>query len=215
MSKILQADRNYTFRSYFELPNDTDEVLAEFGYGYRQARLNLPESKQALAGIDALKQQLEETLPYVQLSSEAAKREVLVAPVLTRVAIACQQVLRFEYPLKVNERLQGSLDYLIRADRPGTGRERAQRVVVVEAKRDDLTRGFTQLAVEMIALAMDGADEAGKGAAVIHGAVTMGSLWVFGRLDVEAKLITQDIGGYQVPDDVERLIRVLVAILED
>ncbi len=200
MPKLLDKDAKYTFRSYFELPNDTDEILAEFGYSYTQARLSLPKTSRTLIGLDQLKRQIEETLPYVQLTSESAKREVLVAPVLMRVATICHQVLRFEYPLKVNNWLQGSLDYLIRAQR---------QVIVVEAKRDDLTRGFTQLAVEMIALATveDIPSE-------IYGAVTIGSLWIFGVLDKEKKLITQGIGGYQVPDDVELLVHVLVGILE-
>ncbi|MEM9008583.1 MAG: hypothetical protein AAGE59_34370 [Cyanobacteria bacterium P01_F01_bin.86] len=199
MAKLLDKDASYTFRSYFELPYDTDEVLAEFGYGYTQKRLNLPKTDKKLSGLDQLKTQIEETLPYVQLTSEIAKREVLVAPVLTRVATLCHQVLRFEYSLKVSNWLQGNLDYLIRAQ---------HQVIVVEAKRDDLTRGFTQLAVEMIALAM--VDDAPS---TIYGAVTMGYLWIFGVLDQQRKLITQDIGGYQVPDDVEDLVRVLVGIL--
>ena len=200
MLKLLDKDANYTYRSYFELPFDTDEILAEFGYSYTQARLNLTRTQKELTGLDQLKAQIEETLPYVQLTSESAKREVLVAPVLTRVATICHQILRFEYPLKVNNWLQGNLDYLIRAE---------SQIVVVEAKRDDLTRGFTQLAVEMIALAM--VNEAQQN---IYGVVTMGNFWVFGVLDREKKRITQDIGGYQVPDDVEDLIRVLVGILE-
>lgn len=200
MLKLLDKDANYTYRSYFELPFDTDEILAEFGYSYTQARLNLTRNQKELTGLDQLKAQIEETLPYVQLTSESAKREVLVAPVLTRVATICHQILRFEYPLKVNNWLQGNLDYLIRAE---------SQIVVVEAKRDDLTRGFTQLAVEMIALAMVNESQQN-----IYGVVTMGNFWVFGVLDREKKRITQDIGGYQVPDDVEDLIRVLVGILE-
>ncbi|MGC1305941.1 MAG: hypothetical protein WA885_01840 [Phormidesmis sp.] len=200
MLKILDQDATYTFRSYFELPNDTDEILAEFGYSYAQSRLKLPKADKPLSGLDLLKTQIEETLPHVQLTSESAKREVLVAPILTRVAIFSDQVLRFEYPLKVNNWLQGSLDYLIRAQ---------HQVVVVEAKRDDLTRGFTQLAVQMIALAMiEGAPNK------IYGAVTMGSFWIFGTLDSQTQHITQDISGYQVPDDIEDLIRILVGILE-
>ncbi|MEO0540004.1 MAG: hypothetical protein AAFZ80_03960 [Cyanobacteria bacterium P01_A01_bin.105] len=200
MPTLLDKDASYTFRSYFEMPHDTDEVLAEFGYAYTQARLTLPKTQQPLQGLDQLKEQIEATLPYVQLTSESAKREVLVAPVLTRVATICHQILRFEYPLKVNNWLQGNLDYLIRAE---------QQIVVVEAKRDDLTRGFTQLAVEMIALAT-----ANETVNHIYGAVTIGSLWIFGLLDREAGQITQDIGGYQVPDDLAALIQVLVGILE-
>jgi hypothetical protein len=148
--------------------------------------------------LDVLKAQIEETLPYVQLTSESAKREVLIAPVLMRVATLVHQILRFEYPLKVNDWLQGSLDYLIR------GRN---QMVVVEAKRDDLTRGFTQLAVEMIALAMDE-----TAPDTLYGAVTMGNLWIFGMLNRQTKRITQDIGGYQVPDDVAALVKTLVGI---
>ena len=197
---ILQKDATYTFRSYFELPNDTDEVIHALGYRYAQERIVLPTTASELTELESLKKRLERVLPHVQLTSEAAKREVLVAPVLTEVAAICNQTLRFEYLLKVNNWLQGSLDYLIRAK---------TQIVVVEAKRDDLTRGFTQLAAEMIALSMveDAPDQ-------IYGAVTIGSLWVFGLLDKDARLITQDISGYRVPDDLETLVRALVGILE-
>ena len=200
MSKILKKEASYTFRSYFELPYDTDEIVQELGYKYAQARLTLPKTVAELPEVEGLKRRMERVLPHVQLTSEAAKREVLVAPILTEVATVCNQTLRFEYPVKVNNWLQGSLDYLIRAE---------TQIVVIEAKRDDLTRGFTQLAAEMIALGMmEDAPEK------IYGAVTIGSLWVFGVLDRAAKLITQDIGGYRAPDDLEDLIRVLVGILE-
>ncbi len=59
--------------------------------------------------------------------------------------MVCQKILRIEYPVKVNNLLQGNLDYLICS---------IHSLIVVEAKRDDLTRGFTQLAVEAIALSM-------------------------------------------------------------
>jgi hypothetical protein len=198
--KILQADASYSFRSYFELANDPDEILAEFGYRLKQSRLHLPKTERPIDGLQELQQQLEATLPFVQLTSETAKREVLVAPVLTRVAVICQQVLRIEYPLKVNNLLQGNLDYLIRSN---------HHLVVVEAKRDDLTRGFTQLAVEMIALSMleDASDR-------IYGVVTIGNVWIFGILERSNSSITQDIGSYTLPDDLKDLVRILVGILE-
>jgi hypothetical protein len=198
--KILQENTNYSFRSYFELPNDPDEILAEFGYTLKQARLKLPQTSRLLDGLQELQQNLEAILPYVQLTSETAKREILVAPILTRVAIICQQVLRIEYSLKVNNLLQGNLDYLIRS---------SHSLIVIEAKRDDLTRGFTQLATEMIALAMTE-----EPPTVIYGAVTIGNLWIFGLLDSETFSITQDITSYVIPDDLEPLIKILVGILE-
>jgi hypothetical protein len=50
--------------------------------------------------------------------------------------------LNIEYPIEVNEKLSGSFDYLLRAE---------QEIVIVEAKKGDLDKGFTQLAVELIA----------------------------------------------------------------
>lgn len=201
LHKIVQPGVNYSFRSYFELPYDTDEILAEFGYAFTRARLALPRSRRELPDVQALQQQLEATLPYVTLSSETAKREILIAPILSRVAVLCRRLLRIEYPLKVTEQLQGTLDYFMQA---------AHSLVVVEAKRDDLTRGFTQLAVELIALALW--EEAPD---VLYGAVTMGDVWVFGTLERQRRLVTRDIATYAVPDDVEDLVRLLVGILED
>lgn len=198
--KILPEGASYTFRSYFELPNDTDEVLAEFGYKFERQRLQLPKSTREIQHLSQLQQQLEETIPYVTLSSETAKREVLIAPVLTRVAVMCRRLLRIEYPLKVNEQLQGNLDYFIQSERG---------LIVIEAKRDDLTRGFTQLAVELIALAM--LDESPE---ILYGVVTIGELWIFGKLERSRLTITRDIGSYTLPDDLVDLVRILVGILE-
>ncbi|MDF5727529.1 MAG: hypothetical protein PUP92_05695 [Rhizonema sp. PD38] len=198
--KILQENENYSFRSYFELPFDTDEILAEFDYHFTRSRLQLPRTNRQLERLDVLKEQLEETIPYVTLSSEAAKREIFIAPVLTRVAVICQQLLRIEYPLKVNNFLQGSLYYFIQSQRS---------VIVVEAKRDDLTRGFTQLAVELIAVSMSKEE-----AEIFYGAVTMGDVWVFGKLDRISQTITRDISSYSLPDDLSEIIEILVGILE-
>lgn len=198
--KILQPDGNYSFRSYFEFSSDTDEVLAEFDYAFVRRRLQLPRTSNQLEGLDELRQQLEDTIPYVTLSSETAKREILVAPVLSRVAVTCKRLLRIEYPLKVNNLLQGNLDYFIQSER---------NLVVVEAKRDDLTRGFTQLAVEMIALSM--LEDAPN---IVYGAVTMGEIWVFGTLEQNLSTITRDITSYTLPDDLAEIVKILVGILE-
>ncbi|MGH7998294.1 MAG: hypothetical protein ACREPR_02375 [Brasilonema sp.] len=198
--KILQENANYSFRWYFELPNDTDEVLAEFGYAFTRSRLQLPKTSCQLERLTELQQQIEETIPYVTLSSEAAKREILIAPVLSRVAVTCKRLLRIEYPLKVNNLLQGNLDYFIQSE---------HSLVVVEAKRDDLTRGFTQLAVEMIALSM--LEDAPQ---ILYGVVTMGDVWVFGTLESHSRTVTRDIASYTLPDDLEEIVKILVGILE-
>ncbi|MEL6458356.1 MAG: hypothetical protein AAFQ91_08915 [Cyanobacteria bacterium J06621_15] len=197
---ILDENSNYSFRSYFELSNDTDEILAEFDYLFTRKRLQLPKTNREIKGLIELRNSIEETIPYVSLSSETAKREILIAPVLSRVAVITKQLLRIEYPVKVNNLLQGNLDYLIQSQ---------HSLIVIEAKRDDLTRGFTQLAVEMIAMAT-----LEKSPDIIYGIVTMGDVWVFGILEQCSRTITRDITSYTLPDDLEEIVKILVGILE-
>ena len=196
---ILQEGQSYTFRSYFEMPYEADEILAEFGYELRRSRLALPTVTTILERLPELKQRLEETLVLINLSNEAARREALVFPVLLEVARFCQCQIRIEYSLIVNDWLKGNLDYLLR---------RNGDLLVIEAKNADLSRGFTQLAVELIALAQ------AESQAVLYGAVTIGDTWRFGRLDRQSHQITQDLALYRVPDDLEQLTQILIGLIQ-
>ncbi len=197
-TKILQEGQSYTFRSYFEMPYEADEILAELGYSFVSQRLHLPTSSKSSDRLTYLQQQIEDILPLIRLSSEAARRESLVAPVLLEVARFCQCQIRIEYPLTVNNWLKGTLDYFLHG---------AKSLLVVEAKKDDLTRGFTQLAVEMIALTQV------EEPSILYGAVTIGDAWRFGKLEVSKSLIVQDITLYRVPDDLEQLTKIMIGIL--
>lgn len=198
-NKILQEGQSYTFRSYFEMPYEADEILAEFGYLLTRSRLTLPIASAKPERLPELKQRLEETLLLINLSNEAARREALVFPVLLEVARFCQCQIRIEYSLLVNNWLKGNLDYLLR---------REHAFLVIEAKNDDLSRGFTQLAVELIALAQAEAQ------AILYGAVTIGDVWRFGRLDTQNHQISQDITLYRVPDDLEQLMQILIGLIQ-
>jgi len=199
--KILQEEREYTFRSYFEMTYPPEEILAELGYKLVRSRLLLPKTEKHLDNLLELQNRLERTLTRVTLTSETARRETLVAPILIEVATYyCDCQLRIEYPLIVSKWLKGNLDYLLRAE---------HNLLVIEAKNDDLTRGFTQLATELIAFSQIEEQE------FHYGAVTTGDVWRFGILDVEAKQITEDITIYSLPDDLEGLMRVLVGIIEN
>jgi hypothetical protein len=197
--RILQEGQSYTFRSYFEMPYEADEILAELGYALVKTRLDLPRSNRQLERLEELRQRIDESLLLVSLSSETARRETLVAPALLEVARYCQCQVRIEYPLSVNNWLKGNLDYFLKRN---TG------LLVVEAKNDDLTRGFTQLSVELIAIS-----EVEEGD-VFYGAVTIGDAWRFGRLEKTKQQIFQDVSLYRIPDDLEDLMKILLGILE-
>ncbi|WP_228016080.1 hypothetical protein [Leptolyngbya ectocarpi] len=87
-SKILQEGKSYSFRQYFELPYEPDDILAEFGYGLTVGKLSLPMSNQPFERLQSLQQQIEDVLPLVSLTSEVARREVLVSPILLEIFIS-------------------------------------------------------------------------------------------------------------------------------
>jgi hypothetical protein len=181
--------------------DEPEDILAEFGYVLKRSPLSLPQSTATLDRIDNLKSRIEESLPYISLTSEAARQELLIAPLLLDVVHYTHAQLRIEYPLTVTEQLKCSLDYYLYS---------VGNLLVIEAKNADLARGFTQLAVELIALDQWVDSEQAN----LQGAVSTGDIWQFGILHRQQKQIVQALTLYRVPDDLESLIRILVKILE-
>ena len=196
--KILQEDQSYTFSSYFDLPYETDDILREFDYSFIKTELSLPQTDQPIDELLLVKEKMRKVLPLISLSSETARRETLVAPILLEIIAICNCQLKIEYPLRVSDRLKGTLDYLLQF---------RHDLLVIEAKKDDLTKGFTQLAVELIALSQVTEQD------IFYGAVTIGNLWQFGKLDKVEKTIYQDLNLFKIPDDLLDLGKVLLGIL--
>ncbi|MGK7924297.1 MAG: hypothetical protein AB4290_03415 [Spirulina sp.] len=197
---VLDPDRSYTFSKIFELNAEVDEIVADFGYSFSQQKLNLPQYLGELDRLQELRDRIEEILPFINLTTESARREILISPVVKELVHYTRAKLRIEYSLKVSEQLQGVLDYLLSTQR---------NLLVIEAKRENLINGFTQLAVELIALDRWNKSEQ----TVLLGAVTTGSIWEFGRLDRDKKHIDRGLESYRVPEDVESVLRILVYAL--
>ncbi|BAZ16379.1 hypothetical protein NIES4071_82550 [Calothrix sp. NIES-4071] len=198
--RILQPGQSYTFRKYFELPFAIEDILAELGCSYNLEPLTLPCSEVDTNLINSLKQNIESNLNYVKLSSESARQQVIIAPILLEICKITQTRLNVEYPVSVSEWLKGSFDYYINKDRG---------MLVIEAKQADLNRGFTQLAVELIAL-----DQwTNKDTPILYGAVTTGEDWRFGIYKRAEKIILEDIKLYRVPEEIDLLVKTLVGII--
>ena len=197
---ILHKEKSYTFSDYFDLSNPTKDIVAEFGYRYELRKINLPRGNLA-EPLHNLKAAFYKKLPRISLNSEAAKREVLVAPILLELMDYIEVNIDIEYPVYVNERLKGNIDYLLRS---------TQEFVIVEAKNADMEKGFSQLAVELIAMEQYFEDYQ---QAIIYGAVTVGDIWRLGCLEREQKCICKDINSFRIPLDMDELFNVLVGIL--
>ena len=192
-----------TFADYFKLNAEIEDVLACFDFGFVVRNCELPRRSLDPVRLRETRARLEEGILYVSLTSEAARREFLIAPVLLEAVHFTHARIKVEYPLDVGPQLKGTLDFLLRAE---------QRVVVIEAKNADLQRGFMQLAVELIALDRWLGDESSH--ELLYGAVSIGNAWQFGILDRAARRVTQDVNLYRVPGDFEQLLEILVALLK-
>ncbi|MDJ1178502.1 hypothetical protein PJF56_06470 [Roseofilum sp. BLCC_M91] len=194
---ILDPAASYSFSQYAALPFDTADILAEFGVAFQSASLQLPE--QQPLDPNPLIQELTENLALVDPNSEIARRESLIFPVLKTVCKFIQSPLKIEYSIQVSNQLKGNLDYFIPTP---------QNCVIIEAKNADLGKGFTQLAVELIAL--DRWIEAPID--YLYGAVTTGDTWKFGLFHRQQKLIQKDINTYGVPNDLAKVLAILFGI---
>jgi hypothetical protein len=199
-ASIIQPDRSYTFADYFNLNFAPQDILAYFNASLQRLPLSLPSYTGVLDRIDELNARIAESLPRVGLSSEIARRAFLIAPVLIDVLHYTHATLNVEYPIAVSHQLKGALDYLLQ-DR--------QTFLVIEAKKEDLERGFVQLAIELIAL--DRWIESEQ--PILYGAISTGNIWQFGTFDRQSRQIVQDLNLYRVPADLDELLRILVGIL--
>jgi hypothetical protein len=199
---IIDSNQSYTFADYFKLNYEPDEIIEYFGYNFQSQSLTLPTTQQNLERLTDLKNRIEESLPYISLTSETARREFLIAPVIMELIHYTHAKVKVEYGLNINNQLKGVVDYYIKAD---------NQLLVIEAKNADLERGIVQLAVELIAFdnwfPIDHP--------ILYGAVSIGNIWQFVILHRESKEITQDLNLYRVPNDLETLMKILVALMKN
>jgi len=198
---IIQKDQSYTFSKYFELKIESKDLAKEFGYGFARKHLNLPLFTGELTRISEIQQGINEVLPYASLSSETARREILISPIILELVRSTKSEIYIEYSIKVTEQLQGYFDYFL---------ENKKKILIVEAKKADLDFGMTQLFAELIALDLWQENEEQT---EIIGAVTTGKIWEFAKLNRLDKIIEQGLQTYRVPEDLEPLMRILIQAL--
>lgn len=201
-NSAIKSNLSYTFTDYFKMNVDFEEIVSFWNYDFQNDTIHLPKSIQEIENLPEIERQIRDSLSRVSLETEAARREALIAPILLETARISQSKVKIEYPLDVSQQLRGTLDYLLLNE---------SRLLVIEAKNEDLYRGFKQLAAEMIAVYLWADDEDLK---VLYGAVSTGNLWQFGKLDVAKGLITKDLKIYDVPAELNDLFQILIGILE-
>ena len=190
------------FSDYFDTGADVSAILQVLGYAHQTERLTLPRYRGALPFVAELERKIEIGSGRFTLTSESAKQQLFIAPLLLELIALFAFTVHIEEPIDVSPALRGSLDYLL--DGGDTG-----NLVVIEAKLGDMYRGFKQLSAELAAL-----DQwTDSTSSLLFGAVSIGNVWQFAVLDRAAKIVTQDVALFKIPGDLEDLTRVIVGIL--
>ncbi len=197
---ILDREQTYTFSKYFELNADPEEIFAELGVRLESQSLELPKIVQLPDFLTMLDARIRRGLQLIDLTTEVARREILISPILFEVCNLTNQKIKIEYAINVSNWLRGNLDYLIPSE---------HQLLVIEAKQADLSRGFVQLGAELIAL-----DQwTNSSMPIVYGAVTTGDVWKFGYLDRTNKILYRDINVYSVPENLPLLVSILLGII--
>ncbi|MBI1924363.1 hypothetical protein HYR99_08945 [Candidatus Poribacteria bacterium] len=114
-------------------------------------------------------------------SSEASRAEIIIFPILREVYKSYAHDYSFwvQKSIACDEDLNGTPDYLI-ATRSALGKTvlEAPLLIVAEAKKNDFEQGWGQCLAELVAAQKINGDSNFP----IHGIVTDGKLWEFGKL---------------------------------
>lgn len=198
LNTFIEQER-YTFSDYFNSPLTGRDIARGFGYTLEQTDVALPCLTTNTFDLTWLKQTLAINQRRVRLENEMARREALVAPVLTSVCEISDLQYDTEYGMTVSPHLTGIIDYWVEAE---------TTLLIVEAKESDLVRGFKQLIPELIA-----SQHWKQDAPMLFGGVTDGERWQFAALDRQSKFIQQQQQIYRLAD-LETLIGTLVTMLQ-
>ncbi len=118
---------------------------------------------------------------HIDTSSEAARRELLIGPLLREAyrPYADRLALWVEHDLSADATLSGTPDYMVSARSPlGITVFTKPVLIVIEAKRDDFVLGWGQCLATLVA-----AQQCNQNAQLdVFGIVTNGRSWEFGRL---------------------------------
>jgi hypothetical protein len=138
-------------------------------------------------------------------ASEAARTEAIIFPILREIYKPYHDYysLWIQKSITYNEKLTGTPDYMI-AKRSELGKTVLAKpfVIVVEAKRNDFEQGWAQCLAELVAAQKLN----GESARPVHGIVTDGKLWEFGKL-IETTFV-KNIESYTI-DHLSHLCDVL------
>ena len=147
------------------------------------------------------------------INTEKARSELIVADILVELRERFNHRISFfsgiDFNVDPENGLTGVCDFLISLS-PAQLHLEAPIIILVEAKKEDLTVGLGQCAAEMFAAQRFNADKGNK-IPCIYGATTSGTDWRFLKLDRQSLHI--DIEAYQIAQ-CDKILGILASMVE-
>lgn len=169
------------------------QVQKEFGVKYQEDNFIAAQDTEPPASF---REEFEFNRENIDVyTSEASRTDLIITPILREVYKQYHDKYSFwiQKSITYSDKLNGTPDYII-ATRSALGKTvlESPLVMVVEAKKNDFEQGWGQCLAELVA-AQKINDDAGI---PVHGIVTDGELWKFGKL--VGDVFTSNIEGYTV-----------------
>lgn len=156
---------------------------------------------------------LERNVPLAfAMGTEKAKSELIVSVVLVELREHFDRGISFfsgiDFNVDAENGLTGVCDFLVSLS-PTQFHLEAPVIILVEAKRDNLTVGLGQCVAEMIAAQRFNA-ERGQDIPRVYGAITSGIDWIFLKLD--GKELQLDMAAYTI-ERCDKILGILASMV--
>jgi len=198
-------------------------VYANFTLGSltRQFSLTLDENIDLFAAVPAvaLRPEFQAQLTRIgplalRVSTEKARSEFLIAPILAELWLLNEQQIGVlsgvEFDVDEALGLTGFCGYIITRS-PELIFVRAPILMLVEAKNEDMKKGYAQCIAEMIAAQRFNAQE-GSPTEKVYGAVTIGEKWKF--MELEGTTTRIDSHDYYI-EHLDKVLGILLHLTRD
>ena len=155
---------------------------------------------------------LERNVPLAfAMGTEKAKSELIVSAVLVELWEHFDRNISFfsgiDFNVDAENGLTGVCDFLVSLS-PAQFHLEAPAIILVEAKRDNLTVGLGQCVAEMVAAQCFNV-ERGNDISCVYGALTSGIDWIF--LKLEGKKLQLDMAAYTI-ERCDRILGILASM---
>ncbi|HEY9804413.1 MAG TPA: hypothetical protein V6D25_29035 [Leptolyngbyaceae cyanobacterium] len=144
----------------------------------------------------------------VAISSEKARSEMIISPILLEIRRKFNyQISLFsgiDFTVDSQRGLNGFCDFILSLS-PEQLFIRSPIIVLVESKNENLRSGLAQCIAEMVAAQIFN-EKNGNSIKAVYGAVTIGTIWQFMKL--EGNVISIDLSEYYIKD-IKKILGIL------